>query len=205
MEIKDFFEFSNNYVMSTVMACAVGLKTDENGKDDHWKLIRGDYEKIDFPVVFKQEHGKKLTDTLGTGWPSLYLISDRMKKILEENQLTGWKTFPVKVYDKKGNEIFGYHGFSILGSCGPIDYSKSEIIEKSVRPNRPPSKYYKGLYVGLDQWDGTDFFMPPKTYEIIVTKKAADVLKKNKITKIQLENLADEEIWERSVSKKISE
>jgi len=30
----------------------------------------------------------------------IIFISDRLKILLEENQLTGWKTFPIKIYDK---------------------------------------------------------------------------------------------------------
>lgn len=152
------------------------------------------YEGISFPVIFKQEYGKKLQDILDTGWVSLFLISDKLKAVLEENALTGWKTFAVKVLDKKGQEIQGYHGLSIVGRCGKINYSKSEIIEKRLVPNAPLGKYYKGSYVSLDEWDGSDFFLPEKYFGIIITSRAAEVLKKNKLTNIRLENLAEIEM-----------
>ena len=63
-------------------------------------MAKGKYEGIDFPVIFKQEMGKKWTDILDIDWSNLYLISSKIKAVLEENKLTGWKTFPVKVYDK---------------------------------------------------------------------------------------------------------
>ena len=125
-----------------------------------------------------------------------------MKKILEENNLTGWKTFPIKLYDKNGNEISGYHGFSIIGHCNPINYEKSAIIEKRKVPTGPICKFYKGMFI--DKWDETDFFTPEGTYEIFITKKAADILKKNKITNVQLENLTDSEIDAHHVKKKHS-
>lgn len=187
--MKDFFDFGSKLVSSTVQAHPIGLKDDENGKGSHLKLIKGDYKGIVFPVIFKQEYGKKLTDILDTGHASLFLISDRMKTILEENKLTGWKTFPIKLYDKKGKEITGYHGFSITGYCGPTNYEKSVIIEKKHVPTGPICQYYKGL--SIDKWDGTDFFTPEGTYETFITKKAADVLKKNKISNMYLKNLAD--------------
>ena len=49
---------------------------------------------------------------------------------MEENNPTGWKIYPIKLYDKKDNEVLGYHGLSVTGKCASIDYSKSEIIEK---------------------------------------------------------------------------
>ena len=66
---------------------------------------------------------------MNTGWPNLYLISARMKAILEENGLTGWQTFPIKLYNIEGHEIIGYHGFSIATS-----FAKSEIVEKRMVP-----------------------------------------------------------------------
>lgn len=192
IDIKDFFDFYSQLHPSTFQASAIGLAKDENGISDHWNLIKGNYIGIHFPVIFKQEYGENLKDILDTGWPSLYLISDRMKAILEANLLTGWQTFPIKLFDKKGNEIFGYHGFSITGKCSPTMYENCEIIEKRMVPNGPLCKFYKGVFI--DKWDGSDFFTPEGTYDTFITKKAADVLKKSKITNMQLKNLANSEI-----------
>jgi hypothetical protein len=188
MNISDFFTFSSKLLSSTFQTGAVSLK---NGLDDYPNLIKGYYTGIDFPVIFKQDHGKNLTDILDTGWPGFFLISNRMKSILEENNLTGWKTFPIKIFDKKKTEVPHYHGFSVVGHCGPIKYEKAGIIEKRMVPEGPICEFYKGLYVGLDEWDGADFFTPKKNYTTIITKKTADILKKNKITNLSLENLAE--------------
>ena len=192
MELNNFFEFGSKYVQSTFQAGPVGLQKDKSGTYTHHNLIKGNYEEIDFPVVFKHDSGKNLTDILDTGHVSLFLISDRMKTILEENHLTGWKVFPIKLYDKKGTEIHGYHGFSIIGKCGTHDYQKSTIVEKQFIPNGPFYKYYKGLFV--KDWDGLDFFIPERTYQLLVSSKAADVLKRNKITNLNLKPLSDYEI-----------
>ena len=189
-----FFEFCSKLVSSTFQASACDLKSNKNGLDEYGMLIKGDYHDIHFPVTFKQEYGKKLTDILDTGWPSLHLISDRMKKILEENKLTGWKIYPIKLYDKKNNEILDYHSFSVTGLSAPMDYSKSEIIEKSSVTDGPLIKYYKGMYIDISKWDGTDFFSPMNSNGLIITKKAAEALTKNKITNLKLTDIADVEI-----------
>lgn len=193
MEMNSFFYFRDKFALTNFMAVISNIKVDNNFRY-FWEIIRGNYSSIEFPVICNQSKtkGNKLVDVLGTGWPGLYLISERMKKTLEENHLTGWETYPVKIYDKNGNEVVGYHGFSIIGRCGNLDYSKSEIIEKQLVPDGPIVKYYKGVWLDLNQWDGSDFFMPPTTYERIITKKAAEVLKKNKFNVI-LENLEDYE------------
>lgn len=193
MSIEKFYTFDSKLSSSTVQAHAINLsgKEDSGGLFDQHRLIQGVYDGISFPVIFRQEYGRKLEDVLDTGWASLYLISDKMKVVLEENALTGWKTFAVKVLDKKGREIQGYHGLSITGRCGKIDYSKSEIIEKRFAVNGLLGKYYKGLHIGLDEWDGSDFFLPERYFGIIITSRVAEVLKKSKLTNIGLENLAE--------------
>ena len=202
--MKDFFEFSDRFAQTNFLAVPSNIKRGKAGEFLEWDVIRGNYDQIDFPIIFNQSknNGNKLVDILGTGGPGLYLISDRMQKALEENHLTGWKTYPIKVYDKKGNGVFGYHGFSITGRCSELDHTKSEIIEKQFVPNGPFSKYYKGVWI--DKWDGSDFFMPLTTEEKIITKKAADVLKKNKFN-VELENLAESEIDVSNVKQKIRE
>ena len=182
--------------LSTVQAHALGLNdvTFNDNLAAAWHLVLGDYSGISFPIVFKQEYGKKLHDILNTGWPSLHLISDKMKVVLEENTLTGWKTYAVKVLDKRGQQITGYHGFSVTGRCGKIDHDQSEIIEKQFVPNGPVVKLYKGMHVDMNNWDGGDFFFPEKYFSIITTQRAAEVLKKNKLTNIRLENLAEIEV-----------
>lgn len=204
MDNKEFYRIDSKLSSSTFQAHSIGLDkvlfTDNLAAE--WHLILGDYSGISFPVIFKQEYGKKLQDLLDTGWPSLYLISDKMKAVMEENALIGWKTYAVKVLDKQGQTIQGYHGLSITGRCGKIDFRKSEIIEKRLVPNAPLGKYYKGLHVGIDTWDESDFFLPEKYFGIIITGRAAEILKKNKLTNIRLENLREIETSEFALQNK---
>ncbi len=182
----DFFHISTKMSSSVFQTSPSGLKD----MDDD-RLLKGDYKNFNFPIVCRQEYGKKLADMIGTGYPSLYLISRKMKTLLEENHLTGWKTFDVLVLDKKGNTVEGYWGLSITGKCGRIDYRKCQIIEKKMIPGGPLGRYYQGLYIGLDTWDGSDFFIPEESAWIILTKKAAGMLKEAGLTHLFLENLAD--------------
>ncbi len=197
MSINNFYSLSSKLLSSTVQVGSVGLKDfspidpDETYLYDENRLIVGDYSEISFPVIFKQEYGKKLRDILDTGWPSLYLISKRMYSVMCDNNLTGWKTFDIKVFDKNEKEISGYSGLSITGRCGAVSYDNCEVVEKRFVPRGPISKYYKGLYVGLDTWDGTDFFIPKNSRWIIVSKRAAEILEKGKFSNIELRNLIE--------------
>lgn len=185
MSIREFFLFETK--LSKISFSVRIYETRET--KIYNKLLDGNYIDLNFPVLFKHEYGKRLEDVLDTSTAVLYLISDKMRNVLEHNNLTGWKTFPVTILDKDGREVVGYHGFSIIGRCGPVDYKKCEIIEKRFVPTGPLGKYYKGLYIGLDEWDGTDFFLPDKFRGIIITSKTASILKINKLTNINLKNL----------------
>lgn len=194
MNSADFFSFSSQLIDSNFQAEPV---------DEHisgYKLIKSDYVNIKFPIIFKQEMGKNLHDVLDTSFVGFYLISNRLRSVLLDNDITGWKTFDIQLYDKNKNQIYGFYGFSITGSCGPISYRNSEIIEKRLVSNGPICKFYKGLAV--DRWDGADFFTPDGTYQTFITARTADVLKKHKITNVHLRNLAEIEKDVHSVPKK---
>lgn len=200
--MSDFYELSICYSPSTIQVHSQGLNsqysTSPNPNErrifDQDKLLIGDYSKIKFPVVFKQERGRHLKDMLGTGHPSLYLISDKMKSELKINFMTGWNTFPVELLDRDDRRIDGYYGLSITGRSGPIDYSKSKIIEKRLVPNGPLTKYYRGCYIGVDKWDGSDFFIPEATLAIFVTTRVAETINRAKLTNVEFRNLTEIEI-----------
>ena len=96
MDIENFYNFGSKLSMNTFHASPIGLSEEIAGKEfDENRLIKGDYRHIELPVIFKQSTGKNFHDMLDTGWPSIYLISDKMKNILEQNKLSGWKTIMV--------------------------------------------------------------------------------------------------------------
>jgi hypothetical protein len=194
MEMKDFYYFGSRYLSRSFQVNSVGLDEGEESLKAHKSLIQAKYEGINFPVVFKQVSGKKFTDILNTGWTSLYLISDNFKKLLEENHFTGWKTYPIILQDKKGNQIEGYHGFSVTGVSGPISYVNSPTFEARYVPTGPLVRFYKGGNIDLNKWDGSDFFVPESTTGIYITKRVAEELERNKITNLRLTNVAEEEV-----------
>lgn len=178
-----FFRLSSTSVLTYFTAPPIDLQI------NYVKLIQGNYEGFEFPVVFQQNRGKKITDILDTGFPGFYLLSNTLISILKDNGFTGWKTYPVRIYDKEGNDVRGFQGLSVTGSCGHTYYKESSIFEKKYVSNGPVYKFYKGEFV--NEWDGSDFFLPENTIDTIVTKKVADELKKNKITNLCLDNLED--------------
>lgn len=197
MEINDFYSFGSKFSSSTFQAHPKYLNRinmNYPNYSDTKCLHQGIYEGMDFPVIFEQYSGSKFRDILDTGSANLNIISGKFKQVLEENNLTGWKTYPITIFDRKDTEIKGYYGFSITGRCGPIDCSKSQIVEKQLVPNAPFAKYLVGQYVGLDTWDGSDFFLSEGNFSTIVSNRASTVIKENKLSNVRLINLLDIEI-----------
>ncbi len=193
MNMSNFFEFNSKMSSPKYHAYLTGYEGVCVGLIPQDRLLLGDYEGFTFPLTFRHQKQHKSLDILDTGTGSFYLISDKMKCLLEENKLTGWKTFSIKLLDKKNIEIQGYHGLSVLGRCGPINFNNSEIVYREVLSYRPPWKFYKGYQFDLDQWDNSDFFIPKGRLRTIITEKAANILINNKINNLFLINLLDVE------------
>jgi hypothetical protein len=195
--MSEYYIISSKLSSSTFQVMAV----DETL--DYLNMIVGEYSGIKFPIVFKQKYGKKLHDVLDTGFPSFYLISNRFLNILQENKITGWKTFPIIIKDKENIEVDGYSGFSITGVCGNIDYKKSIQFTKRFVPNGPDVKCLRGIYPNFSKWDGSDFFIPKDSLYIIVTNRTRLLLKDNKISNIQFTNILEDEFSYSDVEKYI--
>jgi hypothetical protein len=193
MNILNLYTLTSKLSSSTFQAHSEGLDQ-HYGEFDENRLIRGDFEKIDFPIVFRQVYGTKLTDLLQTGWPSLYLISERLKAVFIKYQFSGYRLFSVVVFNKNEEEIKGYYGLSISGKCGAVNYDVGEIVEKRLVPNGPICKYRRGIHIDTTQWDGSDFFMPEKSILIVVTTQVAQIIKALKLSNVILQRLSDIEV-----------
>jgi hypothetical protein len=185
--INKFYSFSDTFSETPVY-----LKSKQINWDISLELIVGNYSNVNLPIVAKQTSGKKWTDIL---CPSigLYYVSNRFVNLLKENNITGWQTFPLSVFNKQGEKVEGYRGFSVTGKAGKIDYSKSEIVDRQFVPDGPVCKYYKGLSFNESKWDNSDFFILEDTIQTIVTEKVYKIIIENKLTNFELINLVDYE------------
>jgi len=190
MDISNYYSLSSKFSSSTAQAEPVNADLFMKAYN---RLLRGEFSDIELPVKFKLVSGKKFEDILDTGTESLYLISDKLKGLLESEKFTGWFAFEIDLSGKDDAKITGYHGLAITGRCGAIDQNKGEIIEKKFE-NGYVSHYRKGLYIGLDRWDGSDLFYPDGSSFLITTGKVSDTLKKHKITNVVFQNLGEIEL-----------
>lgn len=203
MELKysDFYEFDGALVCTTFTAhpeIFIQLRSNkELAKANEFvdSLAYGDYDNMP-TLIWLQDgnYGNKLRDVLHCG-QSLYLISDRFKNILNEFELTGWKSYPILLYDKKGRQIEGYNGFSIIGKAGDMHKFDVPPIELGYSPKSA------GYYFEFDKWDGSDIFRVFPSH-IIITKRFAETLLSHKVSGIEIDRLTDYGDWSKK-SKRI--
>jgi hypothetical protein len=131
------------------------------------RLLLGEERPAD-PVVFRRKSGSQPRDLLGETYGVLKLVSDR---------------FPIRLQTPQG-DLEGCTGLSVLGRCGPIDRSKSHIIERLTRKH---TVLYAelGLFVDPDTWDGADLFVPRGASVVCVTQRAKDALESAGVTNVR--------------------
>ena len=198
--MKDFFAFESCGYGTTFAASAEEFeryllrKEFSEAGSFYDKLILGDYKDIQFPVIYHElkggSSGKRMRDILDTRHPPLYLISDRFKVILEESYITGWKSYPIALFDKKGNRIEGYNGFSITGRAGKMQKFDQLPLEYGYSANAD------GYYFDIETWDGSDLFHAEgDMIDIFASERFIKVLVDNKITACEYYRLTDMRDW----------
>jgi hypothetical protein len=149
--------------------------------------------RLSAPLLFnfmKGASGSTAHDLIGTTFTSLLLVSDKTIGVL--SGFSGWTTYPVEVYGKRGELIPGYHGLAVTGRCGPIDYTKStpRVCEPPI-PGGGRSRQWFGLCFDEKTWDGSDIFVPEGTHMNVVVEAVKVALEKAKITNIEFEPLSE--------------
>lgn len=135
--------------------------------------------------MFHQQGGIKFRDAITMRSLDHILISDSLKLLFEENHITGWRSYPVVVYDKKGNQIPGYNGFTVTGRGGKMNYLKDK---KDLPYDKSRTQF---IQWEQSQWDGSDFFGVKPLY-ILATSRVKKVFKSAKIKGVSLTPLEEE-------------
>lgn len=160
------------------------------------RLILGDYNDVQLPVIYNEikggSSGKRMRDILDTRYPPLYLISERFKNVLKESDITGWESYPITLFDKKGTRVEGYNGFSITGRAGKMEKFDQLPLECGYSADAD------GYYFDVETWDGSDLFNTEGSWHIIVNERFIKVLVDNKITACDYCRLTDYGDWRKT-------
>ncbi|MCU0488365.1 MAG: hypothetical protein MUE67_05380 [Anaerolineales bacterium] len=162
-------------------------------KEQAIELFRGRLN-LDTPLRLGAYMGGQATDFLWSGLIPLVCISERVSELLQMNGITGWTTYPVEVFGRKGEPLPGYHGFAVTGSECRRDRSRSQIFTRQAVSGGEPFQVYKGLYFYEEDWDGRDILWVKSYGGIVVTEKAYKILKRAKVTNVKLTPLPDVEL-----------
>ena len=148
-------------------------------------LNYGDLSQYELPIVFRQCtcFGSKIHEINPTNGVSYPIVSDRVISILENNGITGWKTYPIILYDKHGNRLDGYNGFyvDVMKGMGLDFEPPQDRCDKTTEDWK--WIVTKRGWLDITNWDGRDFTRAG--WGIIVTERVVKLFKKEKVTGIR--------------------
>jgi hypothetical protein len=161
-----------------------------------WKLAAKGRSKNPLKA-FRTMGGNKWKDCV---WKSLLgppIISERVVTLLRSQNISGWETFPVALFDVSGEAVPGYVGLAIVGRCpGRIDFDKREsAVLYAPSAKGAPMPRFRGLHFKTDGWDHSDLFMDSEgTGWILVTEKVANLFSRSKVSNCTFKNIATVEM-----------
>ncbi len=162
-------------------------------------LSRGK-SQLEDPIQFDVAQGSKATNVLWTQLVTPVCVSGRVIRILSDNEVSGWSTYPVELFDPQGGLLADYHGLAVTGAVCDADYSRSAVVTKP--PPAPRGKsydVYKGLFFDENQWDGSDMFWVGGVR--VVVDKVKRIFERNKIDNVKFTPLSEREIRVRHVKR----
>lgn len=128
------------------------------------EVLAGDVEPL-LPVVNAEARGK-IGDLIGTGYATIYLVTPMFIAVVDAAGLTGCKFLPIEVV--VNDDMPDLFLLQVLGRCGPI-------VE--VGPERQ---------IGIESWDGSDFFLAEKYLATFVSPRAGEVLRKARLRNVEV-------------------
>ncbi|TSE05418.1 hypothetical protein [Aquimarina algiphila] len=152
---------------------------DTTFKDDSFIVSSGIVNYANDVVKTKKDMGKRTYDLLAFNDGMNKVISDKLLNLLIENEVIGFKTYPVDIKGVKEK----YHGLQVIGKSGK--YMKPEKKEDN------DDYSFKGVKFDPETWDGSDIFFPEGTTALTITPRIKKILEENNITNIEIEHISD--------------
>jgi len=126
----------------------------------------------DCVVDYAVDTGRRLADVMGTSLGKALIVTERVVRLLEEKQLTGWRAYRTRLLGKSGEELEGrFFSLGVLGRAGPVDADRF-MEEEYVRPSGAKARRKcGGPFFHLEQWDGSDLSVIDQRDATIVTRR----------------------------------
>ena len=153
------------------------------------------------PILFGYAFGSVPGDLIMCSDTDVLLISGLFRSVLEDNQFTGWSTYPVVAATRHSGPVEGYAGLVITGRAGRPRWDLGERFTTGYVPSGPAVPSVRGLLFDADTWDGSDLFLLGDTGWKIVTRAVRDALKKARVRNVALDRCRDIDVSVRSLEK----
>lgn len=153
-------------------------------------LAVGEVEIDSRPLRFERVEGRCAYDLLGAS-VVMNLISDRVRRSLEDGGFTGWEAIPVTIALQEGVERDDYSLLVVRGRAGPIRDELSERIEMPAPvPGGQAGPGLRGLLFDPQTWDGSDVFAPEGTRLVFITDRVKAALESLRPTNTLIEPIS---------------
>lgn len=179
----DFYDLSISDNNSNIC-----FKCNEIDYDMSLRILFGEVDKSNKIFPFSYYGGNKFTDILRP-YGFVYLISGKLQRILDENEITGFKLYDAELHLSNSEIKTDYKILGITGRCNDSSKEHYDIIPVQNTYSGNWSNYYtnKKIY----GWDGSDIFMASNTLFIFISLRLRKILLREKISNIQIESLKD--------------
>jgi hypothetical protein len=121
--------------------------------------------------VFYIDEGHKVYGIIEFNDPSNFAISFKVKKILEDNRVTGWGCFPIRIEGIASP----YFAFLNLAKAGPI------LNLEDVNNYRTKNRHFD-----VATWDGSDIFNLENTLLHVCVPRVKKLLIEAKVTNLEI-------------------
>lgn len=157
--------------------------------EDALAFLRGDV-RPKVPVKVRHYMGGNVKDVIWTDYAAPIIVGPRVVQVLADEYLDGgWRTYPVEVYGRDGRVIEGYEGFAIVGRCGRVQNSRSEVVFREFPGGSFPVR--RGMFFDPNSWDGSPIFMPRGDNAMFVTDDVRKSFERARIKNVRFDRLSE--------------
>ena len=187
-DYSQFFSLQQTSSAMTAMADVVGpldrLAVDAIGRSETMPT-----EPIEIKFMRKGAEKRQL-DIIPVAAVALYVFSNRFFEVLQKSGATGWSEYPVCLRSQQGTECPGYRGLAVHGRAGEIvDALSAPAFSLPLFPGCPAMPKLIGYNFEPETWDGQDVFFFTNTFMLVVTRRIADCISKEKFRGVEIKRI----------------
>lgn len=128
--------------------------------------------------------GARHADLLGTEEVDVFFISPSFLAVLEP--LTGWRRGNQVVVEDRQGRSARYTQLIVKGRSGQVRSPQSRATNES-----DGFADVRGMPIEPDGWDGADLFTPEGSSFILLSQRAADVLRAAQLSNVEIEDASE--------------